>query len=449
MFRFPVLPALAAALVLSAAAGKEPPPPSGNLTLSPDIPEKAREAVEEAIKDFQEAQKAESGQGGLLREAIRKLTSAGEKAPKSPVPLYYLGIAYQLKNNFPKAKGALERAVQLNPEFHEAIVELADTHVWLKDYPKALSTYDRALQIRPDYVKALDNKGTALVRLGRYREAKESILAAKKIEESPQRDEILKQIEVAIDGPGWTESYSHETENYQILTNYSKKFAEEMGDYAEMINRAYSKVFPRGKKPERKFPIWIYKDRESFHASGVPPGVGGYYSPFFRRLVLFRYPKIEDTLLVLNHEAMHQYLHDYIEEAPQWFNEGLGDYFGAFQPERAGSRMMMIPKPNSWRLRTIKTAIPLNACPPAAELMLMSRREMYNPRMAGIHYAQAWAMVYFIMHGGNSGYRRLLDGYYRALVKGLDIEEAYEATFGKINMDRFDQEWKKFIMNVK
>ena len=42
--------------------------------------------------------------------------------------------------------------------------------------------------------------------------------------------------------------------------------------------------------------------------------------------VIPRYADDADTKIVLYHEGFHQFLHDYLEDAPQWFDEGLGDY---------------------------------------------------------------------------------------------------------------------------
>ncbi|MGH2627972.1 MAG: DUF1570 domain-containing protein, partial [Anaerolineales bacterium] len=168
----------------------------------------------------------------------------------------------------------------------------------------------------------------------------------------------------------------------------------------------------------------------------------------FRKLVIYKHPKLEDTLITLYHEAFHQYLQDYLDAAPQWFNEGLGDYFGAFQYVKRGAEELMYPRPNLGRLRYVQSAIAVKRCPPASELMVMSQREMYNPQMAGIHYAQAWAMIYFMLDGNKPQYRNVLVSYFKTLTKGKDIHEAYQSTFGRLNMAKFDEEWKGYIANL-
>src|SRR5262245_31407958 len=89
-------------------ASKWRAPPSSNLNLPTDVPEKTRKSVEEGVAAFKEFEKAEDNPK-LLAKAIDKLQLASQKASKSPLPLYYLGIAYQKKKNFTEAKKVLDK----------------------------------------------------------------------------------------------------------------------------------------------------------------------------------------------------------------------------------------------------------------------------------------------------------------------------------------------------
>jgi len=424
------------------------PPPSPNLDLSPDLTPTARAAAEEAIKTYKDAEQAKEGRPKAVRKALEALRQAAQKAHKSPVPLYWLGRGYQVIRKFSDAKGVLEKAIKMNPKFHEAVTELADVHVWQKEYQKSLGVYEQALSLSPNYLQAVEGRAMAFIRLGRFAEAKPYLEQAEKIKPSKNRKFLMKALEVEMKGPGWAKTYTAETEDYTVLTSVSQEYAQQIAFHAKMIRRAYDQVFKDVKKPDRKFPIWVYEDHAAYLKAGSPPGTGGYYNTFLRKLVLFRRPKMDDTLQTLYHEALHQYLHDYLEAAPQWFNEGLGDFFGAYRYVEQSNRKEMVPRPAPDRLPFIKKAIQAGVCPPASKLMLMSMQEMYNPRMIGVHYSQAWAMVYFMLEGPNRNYKKTLLDYYKELTKGKDSLEAFDATFGKINMDRFDKDWKGFIKDL-
>lgn len=419
-----------------------------NLAIPGDLPEPARQALEKAIASFHAAEQARSGRDRLVNKAIQDLKSAQGKVSKSPLPGYYLGIAYQWKRNFKQAKLVLEKALKLKPDFHEAQVELADVHVWQHRVEDSLPLYDRALALEPRYFEAHERKASALMRLGRLQEAKESAEKAAKLRTTRPVVGMLLLIGKEIKGPGWDKTYTQETENYKVITPVSEEAALEVARAAELIRRAYDRVFSGIPKPDRKYEIWLYPSLAAYHEATNIRQALGHYDPLFRKLVLPWSGKKDDTLTTLHHEAFHQYLHDYLEIAPQWFNEGLGDYFGAFRYEKRLDREVMASHPAMGRLKNVQFAIARGILPPASDLMTMSREEMYDPRMGAFHYAQAWAMIYFMIEGNKPQYRGVLIAYFNALRKGKDLSEAFDLTFGKLDLERFDAEWKGFIANL-
>ncbi len=62
-------------------------------------------------------------------------------------------------------------ALNLKPDYLEALSEKGNTLSWLGRYKEAIAAYDAALKIKPDRHAALNNKGVALCNLGRYEEA--------------------------------------------------------------------------------------------------------------------------------------------------------------------------------------------------------------------------------------------------------------------------------------
>jgi tetratricopeptide (TPR) repeat protein len=423
---------------------------SANLEIPADLPPDVRKAMEDAVSAFKvlEDDSDEEPDSQVLARLIGKFKAVEKKAPSLPLPLYYLGIVYQHKKNYPEAKKVLEKAVKLNPRFHEAFVELADVYCWQKDWKGALPIYDQASGIEPTYLLALERKAQACIAIDMLADAKDHLLKAEKLNPDPGRMKFVEALDQEIKGPNWSKTFTAEKENYIVMTPVSQEFAEEMANHAELIRRAYDKVFSDIPKPDRKFRIFIFSDREQYMSAGNPPEALGYYSPTFRKLVLYKNSPKKDTLETLYHEAFHQYLHDYQEAAPQWFNEGLGEYFGAFEYSREGKKELMRSRPNAGRLNNVQFFIREKVCTPASELMRMSQGEMYDPQKIAVHYAQSWAMIYFCIEGKKPQYKATLVNYFRALQKGLDLKDAYAVTFGKLDMERFEGEWKGFIMGL-
>lgn len=441
--RTSALLALGLALPFAGAAPRPCEAARDNLSLA-DLPEGRREVARKAIDDLEAFRKKKKG-APRLSIIIRRLEKARLKAPKAPQLYFYLGIAYQLAESYSRAASRLRTAINLNPEFHEAYVEYGDVFVWRKEYKKAIAQYDKAIELAPKYDLAYERRGWALIRLGEFKDARKYIEKAIDIRRTPYRDGLLARLHFVLRGPSWKETYTKETANYIVKTSVSQKYADKIAESAERIRNAYVRVFPKTKRPERKFPIYVHSSRQEYIRNGGPPMAGGHYEPDFRILVLFR--QGATTITVLYHEAFHQFIHDYIEQPPQWFNEGVADYFGGFR--YVAARKAVVPRPNTMRLAGIKAVIQAGRYADPGELMLMTQAEMYDPQMVAIHYAQAWSMVYFMLENKKGKYRKTLVRYFDALRKGKNIEEAYKTTFGRTDMERFERDWKSFTMSIR
>ena len=79
----------------------------------------------------------------------------------------------------------------------------------------------------------------------------------------------------------------------------------------------------------------------------------------------------------------------------------------------SGTRAKMGPNP--WRIDSVRDAWRANALPSVAELMNMSREQMYDARMGAYYYALAWAVTYYCMEGGQSKYKSTLVKYFSAV----------------------------------
>ncbi len=461
-----LLALLAVLLLLVAApplacdgAGDPGPNLEPTADLKPDVVAKHRAAV----LAFEAARDADEGSIEKIDRAIKELKAVQKLAPRFAPPLYYLGIAYQITAEFEKARGVLKQAIDQNPKFHEAMVELGDTYLWLKQPEKAIAEYERAIATKPDYAAAYRQR--AYYRLTERGDFQGALADAKKGLTLDPDDEWLAELEemarLEVEGPGWEKTYVCEVEHYRVTTPVSQEFADEIGKHAELIHRLYTKIFPKIEKAKRKFPIVVYADDAEYHRNGGPDGAGGHYSPVLRKLELFRYDDDADTKLVLYHEGFHQFIHEYLEDAPQWFDEGLGDFFGPsrYVVEKRGEKRDkevkegMEIRPNPWRLELIQRALRQGRVRSWKELMLMSQRELYNEDWIDVHYAQSWSIIYFLcQHGldkGDRTYFPLLQSYFKALRRGEGQESAFDSAFAKVDLGKIEREWKDYILSLE
>jgi len=471
-----VLLSLAAALALAGPAAAQGDPPAGghapaadegapgeasgqedgpNLQVPAWIGGRVKERLEAAVATWKEAFARFRSEGpdaarDDVEAAIEVLQGVRDLDRHCALPDYYLGIAYQLTGDHEEAIERLEEAIERNQRFHEAMVELGDARRWAGDEEAAEAAYAQAIETDPSYGHAYYMRALMRAAQQRFEESREDVARAKELKPGDAAVAALeKRLDLVLDGPDWEEKFEVETRNYVVRTNVSEEFAEEIANKAELIRRLYEDVFPRSRS-RRKSPIVVFATKQEYHAHGGPANAGGHFDPVFKQLFLFRYDDPADTSLVLYHEGFHQFLDGVLEEkAPQWFNEGLADYFGPAEYVNEGGAEGMRIQPNPWRLRLVKQMIQAERYVPFERLMNMSRAEMYDPRAASLHYAQAWSIIYFLAEADDRAHFHYLADYFKALRRGKGQREAYEKAFGRADMEAMEARWKEFMLAVR
>ena len=106
-------------------------------------------------------------------QAIALLTKALEIDQNFALAHFALGISLQATNNRWKASGEFRKAIQLDSSF-------ADAHKWLGDllvtsprrlYDQAIQSYQKALELSPDYAEAMVGLGDARQAKGQFDDA--------------------------------------------------------------------------------------------------------------------------------------------------------------------------------------------------------------------------------------------------------------------------------------
>jgi tetratricopeptide (TPR) repeat protein len=124
------------------------------------VPRKAQE-------EYQKAYDARDN----LEKAQQHLEKAVQIAPDFEDALNDLGTIYHRKHQYAEAAALFERALKINADLLTARVNLGGTLIALNDYERALTENLRVLAVRPDDALAHGQAGLALYHLRRYEEA--------------------------------------------------------------------------------------------------------------------------------------------------------------------------------------------------------------------------------------------------------------------------------------
>jgi tetratricopeptide (TPR) repeat protein len=128
------------------------------------LPPKARKWISRAITDIR---------SGDLRNAEKRLERATKLAPDSPEVNYLFAYAEVERQNFPRARTFLERAVAKDAHHAQALSLLGEVELKQKEYARARGMLDRAVKADARSWRAHYLLAEACLRLGNFPEARE------------------------------------------------------------------------------------------------------------------------------------------------------------------------------------------------------------------------------------------------------------------------------------
>ncbi|MCB9910119.1 MAG: hypothetical protein H6829_07575 [Planctomycetes bacterium] len=195
---------------------------------------------------------------------------------------------------------------------------------------------------------------------------------------------------------GWT---AYDGESYLFLVHGLRSDAWRSLDAQLMGVRRYltAKLLTHDSlEPDAVGVVRLCKDRTEYLDFGGVPEASGYFSPRDDELVLYNGGDPGAMEAVLRHEAFHQYIYAALGGiAPHsWFDEGFGEFMAS--AEVGGSRVVDF-QPLVHHQRTLADLMAEGGAGlvPLATFLSMPREEFYG--QARKHYAQAWALVDFLM----------------------------------------------------
>ncbi|WP_416675511.1 tetratricopeptide repeat protein [Egbenema bharatensis] len=117
--------------------------------------------------------------------------------PKDSAFWYSQGDSLARENRYEEALACFDRAIELQPDYHEAWVFRGVILIHLERYQEALESCDRATEICPTNSEAWIFRGAALHQLGNYRTAYASYEQALGDRTAPVVDEFWSWVKRA------------------------------------------------------------------------------------------------------------------------------------------------------------------------------------------------------------------------------------------------------------
>ena len=259
-------------------------------------------------------------------------------------------------------------------------------------------------------------------------------------------------------GDWWERARDFESKFYIGKTDLPSDQAEELITHMDAVFATYMHFFSkvasnmRWKGKKAKLLLFAKKQdymdtlRTRFDENGS--GSWGMYFRKERMLVGWRGDySIAEMKPLLQHEGLHQALHQVFGDVPRWANEGLAELF-----ERGViiDRKLVLgdfSKRDKERLQNFHAT---NQLMPFDRFFLISGKEWsakVQSKDAESIYPQAWSLIDFLVYSEHRKYEKNFQMFLFGLSRGMPWEKAFAKAYGNINIGQMEEKWLNYIKN--
>lgn len=398
-----------------------------------------------------------------LASAQKYIKKALEINPKH-LPSYLLRAGLEIdKNEWVKARQAIDQALAINPESFEARALLA-TIYWLRDdHSKYAAEKARVLKINPAYAEFFHIVMRSAEREHRYAQAIE--LGKEAVAINPRDYEAMQLIgtgylrlgqeKKGLDwlGKAWRgDQYNLRTLNtldlfekfiprqYEFVTSKNFKIRYHKDERAvldryitPMMEKAFEDMVKRyGFKPATPVILELYKNAEHYSVRTVGLPNLGALGVCFGQVITAMSPSVGDLnwAMVLWHELSHVFAIQLSDSrVPRWFTEGLSEY------------ETIVARPE-WRRENdsdIWAAMQDGSLPSVAELNFGFMKPDMQQVVVAYHLSSV-TIEYLVQE---YGFDKIVVAL-KLFAKGKETPEVMEAITGK-SVAAFDAEFRRYL----
>jgi tetratricopeptide (TPR) repeat protein len=259
---------------------------------------------------------------------------------------------------------------------------------------------------------------------------------------------LLLIVQSAAAKDTWT---SVRSKNFFLIGNASEKEIRRVGTRLEQFRDVFTRLFAtvdfNSPVPTT---VVVFKSHNSYKpfkpvVDGKISEVAGYFQSGdeINYITLTTEPNGENPYSTIYHEYVHLLINNNYGKAnvPPWFNEGLAEYYSAFEIEDDQKVYLgRLIANHILLLRQQRQLIPLKT------LFEVDYASLHrNKREAtGLFYAQAWALVHYLILGNNGQRLPQMAQFFSLMAKNVPTEEAFRQAF-QTDFATMEKELKKYV----
>jgi tetratricopeptide (TPR) repeat protein len=223
--------------------------------------------------------------------------------------------------------------------------------------------------------------------------------------------------------------------NFDVVSDSGEGEARKVSAMLEQFRYTTSQVLPQIKiKATLPTNVFLFRSHGSFHAfkprynGKIRNDVNGYFFGDGERsfIALTTEAGGGRAYEVIFHEYQHHILSNSLPNAPLWLDEGLAEYYSAFEP-RFGGREVILGREYGRHIPLLRRA----ALMPLQKLFSIDQKspEYAESGRSGLFYAQSWALTHYLMLGADGKRQPQFVRFLALLGAGRPFEESFRQAF--------------------
>ena len=249
--------------------------------------------------------------------------------------------------------------------------------------------------------------------------------------------------------------------HYLIHTNLTREQTVPFGRHMDAVFEQYQHRFSGFVQREiEPMPLYLLRTRDEYIRFMAEHDIdathsGGLFFVTHRLQGLATWAQSDNrprTFRVLQHEGFHQFAWNYIgPNLPIWMNEGLAQYF---EDAVLVNGRMSAGRTGRGKIGRVREAIRSGQARPLRQLNALTSPQWNQtlrdkPDEAAVLYAQAWSVVYFLIHGDDGAYQHRLIQFLQLLNQGNGEDEAFLLAFGRQGITAIQSRWARHALDQR
>jgi tetratricopeptide (TPR) repeat protein len=242
-----------------------------------------------------------------------------------------------------------------------------------------------------------------------------------------------------------------ESKNFLIVGNASEGQMREVAARLEQFREAFASLFTEASFASPvPTTVIVFKNDSSYEPfkplyQGKPAEVAGYFQPSRDvNYITFNAERLpgETPYSTIFHEYVHLLIDNNMRGVPTWFNEGVAEYYGAFEVADGGRKATLG--------RTIDHHVQLLRSRPLLPLKVLLAVDHssphYNERdQKSMFYAESWALCHYLIHARGGERMPQLLRYVQLLGAGASVEAAFRQAF-QTDIETVEKELREYVL---